>query len=126
MFCRLYPKLYEKCLVWYNALVPTTTSHSAIPSVSLALYPNNVGELVSWWVHPSVTAEGMIMSSATVQMTLSCMGELVLLQLQNTGFVAQATFTCVLVSHSAKSQPRALLGQDQLFSIWEISFNIKA
>ena len=28
------------------------------------------------------------MSSATVQMTLSCMGELVLLQLQNTGFVA--------------------------------------
>ena len=31
---------------------------------------------------------------ATVQTTLSCMGELVLLQMQNTGFVPQATFTC--------------------------------
>ena len=67
-----------------------------IPSVSLGLYPNNGGELVSWWVRPS--AEGMIMSSATVQ-TTSCMGELVLLQLQNTGFVAQATFTCLKAIH---------------------------
>ena len=34
------------------------------------------------------------MSFATVQTTLSCMEELVLLELQNTGCVAQATFTC--------------------------------
>ena len=42
---------------------------------TLGLYPNNVGESVSWWVGPSVSqsvhpsigaAEGMKMSSATV------------------------------------------------------------
>ena len=42
---------------------------------TLGLYPINVGEsvsgLVGGWVRPSVAAEGMIMSSATVQMTCS-------------------------------------------------------
>ena len=75
--------------VWHISLPHPHPMHYLIPSVSLGLYPNNVGELVSWWVRLSIGAtEGMIMSSTTVQTTLSCMGELVLLQLQNTGFVA--------------------------------------
>ena len=62
-----------------------------------------VGWLVGGWVgrvvRPSIgAAEGMIMSSATVQMTCSCMGELVLLQLQDTGFVAGNGFHVVKVT----------------------------
>ena len=44
----------EPCLHNCHNLIVFIAFEIHIPSISLGLYPNNVGNLVSWWGSPSV------------------------------------------------------------------------